>query len=656
MLLLELAAQGVRGFSPSARMQFKAGYNALVPPQGVASGLVPLLVALLYGDGRGGDGALAASAGARAGLSLQARDGSTYRLMRVLGSGGALHRLEAGGRWSVISQDSVEIATALRGALGLPSRGQFESLFCFDSQMLPSKRPAPIPRLGTPGPGALQRPAPEVRALRPNALVEAAMASAASTRSRPRDAERSRQELERLRREVAVGKATDEVQYKLEGLQQKLFDLDQKLKELERFRAEAQAARAAIEGAPGLEALNLPEDALERAARFDEARQRRDEALEKLRVEQRAAQEASQVPPQPLWRARRFPLAVGTGAAMLAVAAVFRGSPWGYLGLLGIPVFGYAGMVALEWIGELQAYDGLGRKQSIVRDREQKIEAAFESEYLPIKAAMKLLGVERGADLLEHFERRAAAESAARAAEARLAAAEADPETASLRSRQAQLRAEVEALDAKLGGLGASATRDWREAEREIAEIERALSAPFASAAPPIASEPAPSNAADSIGAAAGSGAGALRGDPGPGLLGLAEDLFPGLSLGALAEGLRERAGQYFAALTEQRFSGLELDDRARVQVLAPGRAIPAGALDDGELDLLYLALKLSLVERAAAAGKIALLLNEPFAALPAPVQQVLSRSLKLIASQTQVVHATALPANLTAADAVVRG
>lgn len=654
MLLLELAAQGVRGFSPSARMQFKAGYNALVPPQGAASGLVPLLIALLYGDGRGGDGALAASAGARAGLSLQARDGSTYRLMRVLGSGGALHRLEPGGRWSVVSQDSVEIATALRGALGLPSRGQFEALFCFDAQMFPSKRPAPMPRLGTPGP-ALQRPAPEVRALRPNALVEAAMAAAASTPSRPRGGERSRQELERLRREVAVGKETDEVQYKLEGLQQKLFDLDHKLKELERLRAEAQAARASIEGAPGLEALDLPKDALERAARFDEARQRRDEALEKLREEQRAAQEASQVPPLPLWRARHFPLAAGTGAAMLALAAVFRGSPWGYLGLLDIPVFGYAGMVALEWIGELQAYEGLARKQSIFRDREQKIEAAFESEHLPIKSAMKLLGVERGADLLEHFERRAAAESAAQEAEARLAAAEADPETASLRSQQARLRAEVEALDAKLAGLGASATRDWREAEREIAELERAQSAPAETAAPPIASEPAPSSAAEPSGVAAGSAAGALREDPGPGLLGLAEDLFPGLSLEALAEGLRERAGQYFAALTEQRFSGLELDERARVQALAPGRAIPAGALETGDLDLLYLALKLSLVERAAAAGKIALLLNEPFAALPPPVQQLLARSLKLIASQTQVIHATALPANHTAADAVVR-
>ncbi len=651
MLLLELAAQGVRGFSASARMQFKTGYNALVPPPGAKSGLVPLLTALLYGDGRGGDAALAAAAGARAGLSLQGKDGRAYRLMRVLGSGGALHRLEPSGRWVVVSQDSVEIASALRAALGLPSRGQFEALFCFDAQMFPSKQPAPAPAAFRPAPASPLQPAPshELRSLRPNALVEAAMAAAASAQKRQRDPQRAREDLDRLRREVEAGKEIDEAQYKLEGLQQKLFALDHKLQELERLRAEVEAARAAVASAPTPEALNLPKDSLQRAARFDDARRKRDEALDKAREEQRAAEEASLAPPRPLWTSRELPLSMGAGAALLGLSAAFRGSPWGYLGLLDVPVFGYAGMVALKWVSELQAYEGLARKQSLFRDREQKILAAFDAEYLPLQAAMKVLGVERGADLVEQLQRQGAAQAAAREAEERLAAAEADPETASLRAQQAQLRAQVEGLDAKLAELGANATRDWREAERELAEVERGAQSQEVAEAPP-----APASV--EVAVRVGEETGAVREDPSPKLLGSAVDLFAGISLEALAEAIGERAGQFFAALTEKRFSGLELEPRGRAQAVAPGRAVPAGALEERDLDLLYLALKLSLAERAAGVEKVPLVMDEPFAALEPAVQQVLVRALKVIASQTQVIHATALPAHLSSADVVVQG
>ena len=657
MQLLELAVQGVRGFSPSVRAPFRPGYNVLVPPQGVAPGLGPLVTALYYGDGRGTDGALAAGeATARAGLSLFGKDGRTYRLMRALGGAGVLHRLELDNSWTVVSQDAAEISQALRAALGLPSRGQFEELFCFDAAGVPSRRPAvaqPSPASLASGPAALARPSavPEPRSLRPNALVEAALAAAAGSRPRQTDRLRAQRDLDRLREEIEAGKQIDEQQYKLEGLQQALFDLELQLKHLDALKQEAKDAQVELEGLHTLETLNLPKDAVERAARFDEAKKKRDEALDRLREEQQAAEEASSVKPSPLWQQPQFPLGVGAGLLTFSLGVAFRGSPWGYLGLLDIPAFGYAGLVALRWIGAVQAREGLSRRQNIFRDRDQKLEAAFENEYLPIKAAMKLLGVEKGAELVEHFKRREAVEAARRDAEARLEAAEHDPATAAMRTRQVELKAEVAELEAMLGRLGASATRDWRDAEREVAELEESLASPSTPAPEPDHVEPVALG-----GSLASQTAAAAWEDPAPRLFSIAEDLFTGMALDALTATVSERAGQYFSALTEKRFTGLELDSRGQAKAVAPGRTVPAGALDEPDIDLLYLAVKLTLVEKLAATTKVTVILDEPFASFDEAKQQLLSRMLKYIAAQTQVIHATALATHRGHADASVSG
>ena len=110
MLLIELATQAVKGFSPSSRMVLRPGYNVVVPPPAVAPAVVPLLSALLYNDGRGTDAMLGTSQGtARAGLTVQGRDGRTYRLIRALGGAGALHRFEPDNTWALVSQDPVQI-------------------------------------------------------------------------------------------------------------------------------------------------------------------------------------------------------------------------------------------------------------------------------------------------------------------------------------------------------------------------------------------------------------------------------------------------------------------------------------------------------------------------------------------------------------------
>ncbi|MGI5865711.1 MAG: chromosome segregation protein SMC, partial [Myxococcales bacterium] len=139
--------------------------------------------------------------------------------------------------------------------------------------------------------------------------------------------------------------------------------------------------------------------------------------------------------------------------------------------------------------------------------------------------------------------------------------------------------------------------------------------------------------------------------DPVPKLLACAQDLFAGASIEALGGTVRDRASQYLAALTDRRYLGVELDSAGNASVVAPGRSVPAGQLDDRDLDLLYLAIKLTLVEKLAPLSQVSFILDEPFIGWDEPKLQLVSRMLKHIGTMTQVVHASALPAHRNLAD-----
>ncbi|HEY1086980.1 MAG TPA: chromosome segregation protein SMC, partial [Archangium sp.] len=144
MLFLELAAQGVKGFSPSIRVALKPGYLALKSPIDLPAPLAGLVAALAFPDGRGGDTAFLApgAKAGRAGLSIQGNDGSVWRIVRDLGGAGGLHKLnKATNQFEVVSQDAAEMAQSLRAGAGFPARTTWEQLFTITGPQLPTRRP-----------------------------------------------------------------------------------------------------------------------------------------------------------------------------------------------------------------------------------------------------------------------------------------------------------------------------------------------------------------------------------------------------------------------------------------------------------------------------------------------------------------------------------
>src|SRR3990167_722464 len=144
MLFLELAAQAVRGFSPSIRVALKPGYSALQSPTDLPGPLSGLILALAFPDGRGGDAAFLAprAKAGRGGLSRQGDDGSVWRIVRDLGGAGGLHKLnKATNQFDVVSQDALEMGQSLRAGAGFPARSTWEQIFTLSGPQLPTRRP-----------------------------------------------------------------------------------------------------------------------------------------------------------------------------------------------------------------------------------------------------------------------------------------------------------------------------------------------------------------------------------------------------------------------------------------------------------------------------------------------------------------------------------
>ncbi len=617
MLLLEIAAQGVKGVSPtggSARL--RPAYN-LCPFDGAA--LRRLLTALLYpadADGEALRAGLPASAVVRAGVTLVGNDGLTYRLLRDFGAGCVLHRFDPQKRaFSPVAQDHVRVAEYLLVTVGVPLRRRLELLSVAAGE-LPSRR----------GVGGLGLSAGPFQARRPLVAAEKELRLAAL-----------RAELERATR-------AEKVQYALDGLQTQLFRVEEILKEGERLREAAGTAEAALaaagSGAGVAERLGGLDEKL---ALHRKAVAKRDEGLARVESD-RADIDAADVagPPRPFWLDLRFWGGAAAGVAAAGVAFAGAGAIPGlrYLALLDIPAFGWAAWAALGWVSALEDHGRLGRRRRLVEEHERKVLEALERDpaTAELRSAVKELGVAGLAELQEALRRVADVGAAARQARSGLADFEARPETRFAREEKARVEVELRQAETALAHEAGGYVRDPRSVEMELQKL---------------ASEPAAAEAdlAEALPAAAAAAEPAA--DPIRELMErAAEDM--GLGPAAAVREVQARASQFVQALSVNRMTGLGVDDRGNVMVQASGRSAPAGGLAPAEMDLAWLALKLAIVERALAAGQLLALADDAFAALPEGVRRLTGRLLKQLARPGQLLHATSDVAFRESADHVV--
>ena len=143
MLLLELAVQSVKGFSPSVRIALKPGFVVLKSPADAPAPVAGLIAALCYPDGKGQDSAFLAPGQktGKAGVSFQANDNGVWRLVKELGGQGSLHKLNLTTRqYEVVTKDANEMQSTLRQHVGLPPRATYEAIFTLTPGQFPTRR------------------------------------------------------------------------------------------------------------------------------------------------------------------------------------------------------------------------------------------------------------------------------------------------------------------------------------------------------------------------------------------------------------------------------------------------------------------------------------------------------------------------------------
>ena len=603
---VEFALQGVRGFLPSVRVSLKPGYWTLLPANPGAP-LVGLTSELCFPGGRGGDARYASTEGgavSKAALWLVGRDRQTYRILRELGRSGALHRVNPASRGhDLVTEDPAEMAQFLRAQVGFPPRGRYETLFTFSPGQLPSKRPRRSAQPTSRGPGG--SPVPDAA---------------------PVDPAQARVRLTELERELTLASEVERLQFRADGVSAQVFQLETRLKSVQALEQELGEARRGLQQTPTVESLGLIPDIIERARNFPALVARVDETLAKLEGE-RQLDVATAPNPSPLRRDGRFWAGMALGAAVLFTGATVTG-PLKYIALLDIPAFGLAALVALKRVEDLQWVELSVRKGDRLGDRERVIREQFETDAQPVRNAMKILGVEQPHEIVAALEEHARWAGRVEELERTLQTAKVNPEYVAAATQLAELRAEQESLNARLAEKG-NYVRDAREVEREMARMREALTpAPRRISSPGVPSAAPGSDAAE---------------DFTPALVGAAADILA-TDVPTLATRIAERSAQYLAALTDRRVEALEISHDGQGTARVAGKQVPVGQVAARDLDWVWLALRLSLLERLIAQEPLPVLLEDMATGMDEARLPMLGRMLKALGSATQLLHVTAHP------------
>ncbi|MCP3060305.1 chromosome segregation protein SMC [Myxococcus sp. K38C18041901] len=629
MQFVEVAVQNVRGFTPAGRFALKAGYLVLKPPSAEASPFAGVLLALLYADGRGGDASFIAP-GAKSGkaaLTFVGVDGATYRVLRELGGSGTLHRMNKTTQQpELVSSDASEMNQFLRGQVGLPPRTSFEQLYCLQPGHMPSRRPRKA----------------AAKAVDPKTSGKFPSLANASSVAAAEDIPAAEAKVRALEAELVSAREVDQLQFKVDGLSSQIFDADQRLKGTEGLKVAIHEAENAWRAAPTPQTLGLPQDILNRVQRFPKAMSRRDEALNRLGADRDA--DAADVPDavEPLTQDRMFWVGIAVGVLFLGLSlglglGVHRA--FRYLALLDIPAFGFAAFVALRYVDELQRASRKGSKEGRFDAREKKIHEEFEAEAAPVRMAQKALGVESLDEIPAALERKELL--AARVVELKdqLAGVEADPEFVAASTQRQTLKEQMDALNAELTRKG-SYVRDMREVERELGRVKESITLAKAPPAPVTTADgsPAPVEPLE---------------DPSPAVLSQAADIFT-TDVVSVQGMLKERCVQYLTALTDRRYQGVEWDKEGRAFALTSGRRVPVGELPPKDLDLYYLALRMTVVEKGSARVKRPFILEDVFSGMDEVKLPLIARMLKHLGTLTQVVHVTPHPGFAQMSDGTV--
>ena len=580
MQLTELLYQRVKELGGQGQLALRPGYVAIVSRAGaVRAALVATLFPGPDDQRKLMDGA-AAEGPLRIGLGLIAGDGIPYRILREVGGSRQLQRFDpASKKFTLLTEDSLEIDSFLRVDCGLPPGDAYANFFVIENNELPSVRAQAISSAG-----AVQVDRAKVKALR--------------------------EELESTQR--------------FEGLQDALFKVQQRLHELgemdHRLRAAEEEYRNADEQAQRSPwTAEQIKDLTKRAASAKDLQKRREEQLGEVSTRLQRASEETPAEVKPFSQDPWFGGGLAGGLALDALAFALK-SP--NIALLGLIPYAAALVSVLRWIQADEAEKEAAASLEDLIAREKQLKKTFDDEATPLQAALKAANAGSADELIEIFKQREEVLALRDAAKARCDALQADPELSQVATEMRGLDAERRKLEQDVAAQGFA---------RAVGEIEKDLKAALG-----IAAAPAKAGAKSGLLLAVPEGALPML------LAGRAAELL-NLTAEEIWVQVGPRLSTYLAALTDQRVVAAKPDAKGALILAAKdGRQGPYLGMPVPLRDLCYSALRLALLERVVTAKKLPVVVDDAFAPLAPEKRPLIGKMLKGLAAQTQVIHRSA--------------
>ena len=404
-----------------------------------------------------------------------------------------------------------------------------------------------------------------------------------------------------------------ELTRKFEGMQDRLYKVAQRLLDLNTLAEklnEAEDDLAAVEA----ELARSPwtpeqmKDLTAKATRVKEDLRKRDESLAEIgRKRQRASQDVP-APPEPFLTNQWFYGGLA-GGVLLDLLAVLLKRP--LIALLALLPFLAALVAVLRWVEADEADQQVATLIKDLKEREVSVKKAHEEEQAPLKAALRAAGTDSAGDLLAVFRERELVVQRREAVRARVDKLKLEPEVS-------RFAVEIPLLEKEKGGLEDQVQK--MGFSRPVAEIDADLKHAMGISA--------------SVKSAAVSEAEVPRQ-----LIDRAADLL-NLSSDELWAQLQPRLLSYLAALTDRRVATASRESNGLLVLgAAGGRSGPYTGLPPPLRDLVYVALRLTLLERVSGYKRLPIVVDDAFGTLEPVKRGLIAKMLKGISTQTQVIH-----------------
>jgi hypothetical protein len=405
---------------------------------------------------------------------------------------------------------------------------------------------------------------------------------------------------------------------KFEGMQDRLFKVQQRLHDLgilsEKLK-EAEADVAAVEAELG-RAQWTPEemkDIARRATTAKEALKKRDADIADVQKRRQRALQAVPPPPEPFLSNPWFYGGILAGLAIDGIAFWLK-KP--FIAFFALIPFLAALIAVLRFIEADEADKEAAAMVKETKDREDSIKRNYDAEQAPLKNALKAAKADSPAELLELFKQRELVLQRREIARQKLDKIKLEPELSRLPIEMPLLTTEKGKLEELVMTMGFS---------RPVGEIEgdlkhaMGISALASKGNVAIPEQEVPKNLIDR--------AAELMNMP-------SEEMWSQMG---------PRFTAYLTALTDKRVVSAKPDEKGLLTLTAPdGRAGPYASLPPPLRDLVYAALRLTLIERVAGYKRLPVVIDDAFGTFDAAKRGLIAKMLKGISTQTQVIHRVA--------------